>query len=286
MWHSSIKKLLKSTDSKGSRMSVDETLFNNIAPFICDSHVHVGYFKENTYYSPKEIYNNLKNLGIKKWAVSSISSVNNNHELVENELVTLFQNAPDETVPILWLTPEMLKNFHNLNIRQKIPFYGIKIHGFANNWEPSGSNLNHAFEIANELKLPLILHTGGKPESDAMAYNQICGKFKEVKIILAHGRPIDQAIEVVRRNPNVYVDTAFMPLEHIQSLKAKFNDDKILFGTDFPIDTYFFPDESATKRYKERVISLVKTFGENAVFQWANANFHKIFSFTTVRLRF
>lgn len=277
MWHLSIKRLLKTIDSKGSRMSVAEAIFNNVAPFICDSHVHVGHFKENTYFSPQEIYKNLKSLGINKWAVSSISSVNNNHELVENELVTLFQSAPNETVPILWLTPEMIKNFHNLNILQKIPFYGIKIHGFANNWEPTSGNLNHAFEIANELKLPLILHTGGKPESDAMAYSQICTKFREVKIILAHGRPIDQAIKVLKNNSNVYVDTAFMPLKHIQSLTSNFGHDRILFGTDFPIDTYFFPNESPTVRYKERVISLVRTFGENAIFQWANANFHKIF---------
>ncbi len=254
-----------------------DRIFDELAHLICDSHIHIGRFEDGNYFSPEDICNKLKAMGIKKWAVSSLSTIDNDFSIVAKEMHTLMNMAPEQTIPLLWVTPWMLNESYNLKKYDTIPFAGIKIHGFADSWDSSGEPLWKVFRIALDRGLPVLLHTGGKPESDAIAYDKICSQFKESTVILAHGRPVEQAIKVMKNNPNVYADIAFMPVEHIIQLREHVDDNRIMFGTDFPLDGYYYPRDSITARYKKRVTTLVKSFGENIFLTWSNSNFHDVY---------
>lgn len=266
-----------STKGAGKNI-VDDPIFDEVAHLICDSHIHIGRFEDGKYFSPEDICNKLKTLGIKKWAVSSLSTIDNDFSIVEKEMNALMDMAPDQTIPLLWVTPRMLNESCDLRKYDTIHFAGIKIHGFADSWNPSGDPLKTVFGIALNDGLPILLHTGGKPEADAIAYDKICSQFKELTVILAHGRPIEQAVRVMNNNPNAYVDIAFMPVEHIIKLRQYVDDERILFGTDFPVDEHYYQKDSSIVRYKERVNSLVELFGKEVFLTWADKNFHNVFS--------
>jgi len=251
--------------------------FKRLAPIICDFHVHTGRFKEENYYSPEEVHTELRNLGIGRWVISSLSTRGGDCSMAHGEMLAMVALAPEKTIPLLRVTPEMLDASDDLSKYETVPFRGIKIHGFADPWDPTGPPLRQVFEAAAARGLPLFMHTGGKPESDAGAYAELCGQFKDLTVVLAHGRPIDQAIGVLIDNPNVYVDTAFMPLDHIAQLRQYASDERILFGTDFPIDTFYYPDQPANALYQERVEALVETFGEKVFLTWAHENFNRVF---------
>jgi len=251
--------------------------FKRLAPMICYFHVHTGRFKEEHYYSPEELYKTLRTLGIGRWVVSSLSTRGGDFSTARDEILAMTGLAPEEAIPLLWVTPDMMHESHDLTKYDAIPFRGIKIHGFADSWDPKGVPLRQVFKAASMRNLPLFIHTGGRPESDAAAYERLCKQFSNMTVILAHGRPIDQSIQVLKNNPNVYVDTAFMPLEHIAQLRKSIGDERILFGTDFPIDTFYCPDRPPAVLYKERVETLVEAFGEKAVLIWAHENVGKIF---------
>lgn len=256
---------------------MNEDIFKRLYSIICDSHVHIGKWEDGYYFSPQDIFNKLKKLGIQKWAVSSTSTIDNDFTVVKAEFEKLLTLAPDKTIPLLWITPEMIDESKDLSKYNGIPFYGLKVHGFANNWDLKGDKIRVVMDVARKRELPILIHTGWTSESEAGNYADICREFNDVTIILAHGRPLDQTIKVMKGNNNVYVDTAYMPEDDIGEISHILGNDRILFGTDFPLDEYYYPQDSITVRYRKRVEKLVESFGENAFLTWANYNFHKIF---------
>jgi hypothetical protein len=112
------------------------------------------------------------------------------------------------------------------------------------------------YEKVAELKLPILVHTGMGPPGTYLKYNQpvhvdkVAVDFPEINIIMAHlGDPwVDEAITMVIKNPNVYVDISawepsfkFAPFVLCQALikikMATGDMRKVLFGTDWPLFT-------------------------------------------------
>ena len=125
--------------------------------------------------------------------------------------------------------------------------------------------------------LPLLIHTGHTPGTEASVYYDLCKQFDKLTVILAHGRPVTQAIGVMKDCKNVLVDTAFMPVADIRQILDQLGNQRILFGTDFPVDAYYYPKQSIVTRYEKRVNMLVKKFGKDIFLKWAHENFQKVF---------
>jgi predicted TIM-barrel fold metal-dependent hydrolase len=252
--------------------------FHEISPYICDSHVHVGKFGGNKYISPKMVGITLSELGIKKWVVSSTSTVDNDFPLVIKELNDLINISSGRAVPILWITPEMVEFSKDLSYYLNyLDFFGFKIHPFTEKWSENTDKLISVFRVAEKLEFPILIHTGWTPESNASNFNSIIKQFPKVKTILAHGRPIEQAIDVLNNNDNAYVDTAFMPTGDIRKLDYEGFENKIIFGSDFPIEKFFYKRISLKKRYKNRIEHLIRTFGINKFMKWSNENYGTIY---------
>lgn len=220
----------------------------------------------------------LNDIGISRWIVSSTSSIENNYDAVKRELKKIIELEPCKSFPALWVTPEMLIKSPDLNyFFDDINYYAIKIHGLANKWYSNGRNLNRVFEIAKERNLPIILHTGGHKKTNASVYTSICSKHSTVKVILAHGRPLDEAISIINSNINVSVDISFMSIENVETLIHSVNPDKIIFGTDFPMDLIYYQNESIRDRYKKRLDLLISTIGFENFYKISNINIEQLF---------
>jgi len=244
---------------------------------IFDSHIHIGQFYEK-YYSPEYIASFLKDMNIHKAIVSSTTICEENYEKVISEITELIQIAGNKIFPMLWLTPKMLKeNKHYLFIESGIKWKCIKVHGFIHNWHPNGKILQQVINIASELKIPFLFHTGGIERCDAGAYLKIIKRNFQQQFILAHGRPIEQAINVLNQCSNAWVDTAFMPIEDIKRLDSKGYIDKVLFGTDFPITIHNDKDLSDTDWYQNRISEIIDTIGITKFKKISEDNFIKLF---------
>lgn len=102
--------------------------------------------------------------------------------------------------------------------------------------------------------MPVLVHTGGHPRSYAGRYYNICEEFPDVKVILAHARPLRGALKILKELPNVFADTAFLPVEDGEQIISKVGMDKLIFGTDFPIQKHFFREKSLIDIYKEELM--------------------------------
>ena len=224
-----------------------------------DIHIHVGNFNDGLYFSPEEISRDMNALNVERYYFSSTSTGSIPFRYVKNEIEELISLSEGRAIPFLWVSPGMLKHSANLKPYFFREFAGIKIHGLQG-WQPYGKEIRRVFGIARDKNLPVMLHTGEHEICRAGAYMKICSEFHDVKIILAHGRPIDECIDVMNECPNVFADTAFMPVNDILILKNENLIHRALWGTDFPVMRYFY-DIPVREYYRQRIHEVINAIG-------------------------
>lgn len=240
-----------------------------------DVHVHVGHFGEGVCFSPGQVTGDMKALGVRRWIFSSTSTGNIPFPIVRREIEDTLELSGGEALPFLWVRPEMLMRSRDLSRYFFREFQGLKVHGYQG-WNPDGRALRRVFEIAAERGLPVMLHTGGRPWCEAGVYRKICMEFDTVPTILAHGRPVEQAIEVMRDCPNTYADTAFMPVRDIVRLKKNGLMSRTLWGSDFPVMKFFFKTP-VRRYYRRRIQAVSKAVGKDAFHEIAWKNIDALF---------
>ncbi|HMR67644.1 MAG TPA: amidohydrolase family protein [Anaerolineae bacterium] len=105
--------------------------------------------------------------------------------------------------------------------------------------EGSKQMLYPIFEIARELDLPILIHTGEQPYAVPATVDFVAGAFPEVKMIIAHlgtqGEMFTvESLLVAGRHENVYVETSFaMPHMLIEAVHT-IGPERVLFGSNCP----------------------------------------------------
>lgn len=208
-----------------------------------DSHIHIGQFYD-IYTTSTELKDFLVSVGVDKCAISSTTICEENYTKVIDEIQTFISEFGAANVfPILWVTPKMLKTkaldlFLHCNIEWKC----LKIHPqlHPKGWSVRGKNFRVLIELAREMHLPILVHTGADDCCHAGKYIKLINRNADINFILAHGRPLNETLSVLDECPNAYVDTAFMSVDSIVELCNRGFSSRVLWGSDVPIPLYFF----------------------------------------------
>ncbi len=228
---------------------------------IFDSHVHIGQYFDD-YYTPPRVCRTLRLVGVTHFAYSSTTAVVcDDPNILREERDAVKEFSEGCGVPFLWVAKSMLERSKDLKFYLDDEIRGLKVHGVSELWNPCGKELKRVFCIAQERKIPVLLHTGERDLCYAEMYRKVCEKFPEVPMILAHGRPLNQTLRMLESFPNVYVDTAFMPHEHLKILLNHGFCKRILFGSDTPIPSRFM--KSSLTRYLRRRIKMTQKIAGN-----------------------
>lgn len=216
-----------------------------------DNHVHVGWYSDG-YHSPKEVWQSEVDAGIDEIVVSSTSTCAELYKLVIKEMRELIHVGGSRIHPVLWITPRMMKTWGiRYMLHSRIKWEGIKMHWEAHHeWYYNNKLVEQAMEKVRLLNVPLLLHTGKFKECEANVFVPLFEKYPDITFVLAHGSPIDETISILKKYDNVYVDTAFMNVEDIQTIIAERLISRILFGTDAPINLVYYKDISTTDYLK------------------------------------
>ena len=144
---------------------------------------------------------------------------------------------------------------------EKVPeLAGIKLFPGYNPFYPHDRRLDPVYEYAVRRKLPVLIHTGDTLDSLALVkyarpleVDEVAVRFRDVPFVLCHfGNPwVDEAAEIVYKNPNVYADTSGL-LAHpshplfdrmvelcrrrvLEGILMVGSTDRILYGSDWPL---------------------------------------------------
>ncbi len=208
-----------------------------------DSHVHIGLFYNNVYFSPQMVLDACKQSGVTGIAVSSTTIAEENYPKVLAEFGQLLSQTDIPIVPVLWVTPRMLqtggiRQFRDSGIRWQC----IKVHNYLQRgaWgEATGALMQQVVDLAQDMHLPILFHTGNDkcyPDD----YAPLIKSHPEQVFILAHSRPVNQTIRIMQSCPNAWADTAFTPLEDIVQMVNAGLIDRMLWGTDLPLMGYYY----------------------------------------------
>lgn len=244
-----------------------------------DNHVHVGWFTDG-YHFPREVWRAELEAEIDDIVVSSTSTCAELYKLVVKEIRELLRLGGSRIHPLLWLTPRM---FHT-NCRWALPYFlhsgikwqGVKLHWRAHReWYYNRRLLHNALEVARWLEVPVLMHTGEFEECHANVFKEVCLSYNDLIFVLAHGRPLDETIDVLSSCSNTWVDTAFMPATEVKQLVELGFCNRILFGTDAPINQLFYKNINTTDYLRSCISEMQKVLSKEQFKTIANNKLYR-----------
>ncbi len=119
---------------------------------------------------------------------------------------------------------------------RELGFVGVKLNTAAHSVGVGLRPGRLVFEVARELKVPVMIHTGsGVPWALPSAVLPVAPEFPDVKVVLAHsGAQIyaAEALQVAVLCPNVYLEASWTPYHLVRSFVRTVGARRVLFGTD------------------------------------------------------
>lgn len=149
---------------------------------------------------------------------------------------------PDKIGVFHWIKPAFEKVDDKLEnmIKDNLDIiHGIKVHPYHSKTALDDPKLEPYYELAEKYNLPVTAHTGGCEEANSIHVYNAAIKHPKINFVMVHlglGTDNKESIELLGKADNLYGDTTWVPMEHIIDAVNKFGSEKILFGSDNPID--------------------------------------------------
>lgn len=238
--------------------------------FVFDVHGHCGLFADilATGVNADEMISTMDALGIDAICLSSslacFSDVRVGNQIVLDVIKANPGRIYGYAIPSPWYENENFEDF----FKPGTGMLGVKIHAALAQSQINAPGYTSAYEIANKLGLPVLIHTWD--ERHIGHVTGIAEKFKDMKIIIAHSAFRDDAtrsavVETCKKHENVYVDTA-ISIAYEGSLEwivDKIGVDRVLCGSDLS----FYEARHNMGRIGLSKLSdadKIKIYGENA----------------------
>lgn len=213
-----------------------EIIFERIKKFKkIDAHSHVGYFGGwcDVGITPEQMIHQMDEYNIEKTVISTYP--------IEDSIqaVSLY---PDRLTGAVWVNPNEGKTALQ-QIRNTVAnhnFKAVKLHPLLHGFLPNDPSVFPVAELAGELEIPLMIHTGHPPFSLPWSAAQLAERYPDINIVMIHmghgnGMYIQAAIDMAEKYPNLYLETSGMPMHtKIAEAYEKAGSDKVMFGIDAP----------------------------------------------------
>lgn len=179
------------------------------------------------------------------------------------------------------ITPE-LKNLitDNLDVIK-----GIKFHPFHSGCSFCSNECEEYIKLASELCLPVVSHTGTEFDDNPHRLYEMAKKYPDTKFVMVHlglGSDNKEAIELCKKQKNLYGDTTWVSTNNALEFIKQCGDDKLMFGSDSPIDgkdTYAFNFKGERSLYQQYFNEFKEQVSKETYekIMWKNAReFYKI----------
>ncbi len=141
--------------------------------------------------------------------------------------------------------------------RNRSLIYGLKLHPFHSRTAPDDELMEPVYELARKYSLPIVSHTGGCEEARSVHLYNAAKAHPELNFVMVHmdlGTDNKEALDLLGKLPNLYGDTTWVPVSTTLEAIKRFGSEKMLFGSDNPIDgrdTYLHNKTGDRSLYQE-----------------------------------
>lgn len=238
---------------------------------IIDTHVHIGK-SLNFDMKEEDVLYSLDKYGIDVAIVSNCEASSHDHDrkLLPKELqkpqikclekALLFARSNKDKIYLQhWVKPmEAITSELRTMIEENLDVIkGIKFHPYHSGVSFTSEDCERYVRLAAEYGLPVISHTGTEYDDNPKRLFEMAKKYPETPFVMVHlglGSDNREAIELCRRQKNLYGDTTWVSVESTLEFINKCGDERIMFGSDSPIDgkdTYAFNFKGDRSLYQE-----------------------------------
>ena len=239
---------------------------------IIDTHVHIGNMI-NFVMTEEMVLYSIDKYGIDFSLISNIEAAEFDHQgnpvpkelqQSQNDLlkqtICVARRHPEKLGVLVWLKlsseqpddefEDILKN--NLDI-----IYGFKLHPFHSKVAPDDKRLEPYYALAEKYSLSVVSHTGGCEEAMSVHLYYAAKLHPNINFVMVHmdlGTDNKQALSYLGLMPNLYGDTTWVPVSTTLEAVKRFGSNKVLFGSDNPIDgrdTYLHNKTGDRSLYQE-----------------------------------
>lgn len=203
---------------------------------IIDAHVHIATTEqENVRARVENVLQKMDENGIDKVVCFPFSSGLEK----QKKMAELIEPYRDRFIPLAFINPNDTNAKEQLLVcLNELKFHGIKLHPWFGNFSVANIELlRPLFEVLNERSLYAVIHcTSEDYRAHPVMFERLGNEFPNVILQMAHMGEVmagEYAIDVAKRVPNVYLDTAitsFMAVVHVLEQCP----DKVFMGCDFP----------------------------------------------------
>ena len=122
---------------------------------------------------------------------------------------------------------------------KEVPYKGFKLHPRGNHWDLTDKktfNLaENVFSYANKHNLHILIHCGDDDFENPRLFEVFIAKYPNVKVQLAHCKPLEDTLYMLEKYSNTICDTAFVSEAVQNQIIAAGFESRMVYGSDFPI---------------------------------------------------
>ena len=212
---------------------------------ICDAHVHLGesgpwqpYMNPTIYV--EELIQLFNKYNVERAVVFPNPNVGDKYPEMNNYIAECVKKYPKRLVGFGRVDPRREDATKELDrIKNSLGLKGLKLHPMVECFRPDHPFFNSFFEKADQLKIPILFHSGNGFSSPGLII-KIAKKHPNLPIIIGHLR--ESAIAALKECENVYVETSGTLPDYIE-LSVDVDENRVLFGSDVPY--YRYPTQIA-----------------------------------------
>jgi uncharacterized protein len=153
--------------------------------------------------------------------------------------------APERLVMFGSVHPKDRDAVQKLYAYKSLGVAGIKIHPPMQRIHADAEESMAIYQVCDRLGLPVLFHTGRagiEPKASRKYalmkhFEAPVREFPNMRFVFGHAgcrMDADDALEIAKKNPNVWLEISGQGLDHLQKMKQEFDGDRILYGTDWP----------------------------------------------------
>jgi len=210
----------------GERLSID----------VVDMHGHLGrYAFAIPDLRPQSIVEVMDRIGISRIVVSHIRCISRDVEFGNAEVLAAMRACPGRILGYVALYPFGPKEVADSARRWLAEgFTGLKVHN-ANGFPYDDAAYEPAYAMADERRLPVLLHTWGQDKEFAQV-SALAGRYPQASFLLAHSGCCneDGYVRVAREHENVYLELAYSGCARglVDRLVEAAGVEKVVWGSD------------------------------------------------------
>jgi predicted TIM-barrel fold metal-dependent hydrolase len=143
---------------------------------------------------------------------------------------------------LIWVQPYGHKDIATIDkfiAKNREKVYGIKFHPACSHVRIDSKKAAPFIELAKKWNLPILVHTAMDKYSSIIYLKVACERYPDVNFIAAHmelGTDHLYTIDALKKYHNLFCDTAWVDARTVKRLEKEGLADRVMFGTDNPID--------------------------------------------------